>query len=99
MMAIYLKVIGKKGKDEGKVIYYYNDGERYENDYKNGNKEGKGIFYYNDGQICEGDWKKIKEMEKVQYTIKIGIEKQVIFLMVIPQESMYYLKIMEKLKQ
>ncbi len=65
MMAIYLKVIGKKGKDEGKVIYYYNDGERYENDYKNGNKEGKGIFYYNDGRICEGDWKKIKEMEKV----------------------------------
>ena len=28
---------------EGKGIYYYNNGERYEGDWKNDKREGKGI--------------------------------------------------------
>ena len=34
---------------EGKGIYYYNDGSRYEGDFKNGKKDGEGIIYYADG--------------------------------------------------
>ena len=44
----------KKG---GKGIYYFNDGDRYEGDYKNDNKEGKGIMHYNNGDRYEGYWK------------------------------------------
>ena len=31
---------------EGKGIYYYNNGDRYEGDFKNNNKSAKGIIYY-----------------------------------------------------
>jgi len=44
-------------KKEGKGIFYYNNGSRYEGDWKNDIKEGKGIFYYNNGDRYEGDWK------------------------------------------
>ena len=47
----------KKKLKEGRGIYYYNDGERYEGDWKNDLKDGKGIYYYNDGERYEGDWK------------------------------------------
>ena len=33
------------GKREGKGIYYWNDGEKYEGEWKNGNREGRGIMY------------------------------------------------------
>jgi len=36
---------------------YYNNGDRYDGDWKNGKKEGKGIYYYNNGNRYEGDWK------------------------------------------
>ena len=58
-MVIDMKVILKM--QEGKGIYYYNDGDRYEGDFKNGKREGKGIEYYNNGDRYEGDWKKGKK--------------------------------------
>ena len=42
------------GLREGKGIYYYNDGERYEGDWK---KEGKGIYYFKNGNRFEGEFK------------------------------------------
>ena len=36
---------------------YYNNGDRYEGEYKNDKREGKGIMYYNNGKIENGDWK------------------------------------------
>ena len=36
---------------------YWNDGHRYEGDWKNDKREGKGIMYYNNGEIDNGDWK------------------------------------------
>ena len=32
---------------EGKGIYYYSNGERYEGDFRKGKREGKGIYYSN----------------------------------------------------
>ena len=43
IMMIDMKEIGKMIK-EGKGIYYYNNGDRYEGDWKNGKREGKGIY-------------------------------------------------------
>ena len=34
------------GIREGKGIMYYNNGDRYEGDWKNDKKEGKGKYYY-----------------------------------------------------
>ena len=47
----------KNGYSEGKGIYYYNDGDRYEGEHKNGKAEGKGIYYYHNGERYEGDYK------------------------------------------
>ncbi len=35
---------------EGKGIYYFNNGNRYEGDFKNDKREGKGIMYFNNGE-------------------------------------------------
>ena len=48
---------------EGKGIMYYNNGDRYEGNWKNDKKEGKGIYYYNNGKKKEGIWKN-GELEK-----------------------------------
>ena len=42
------------GKREGKGIRYYNNGDRYEGDFKNDKSEGKGIRYFNNGCRYEG---------------------------------------------
>ena len=47
----------KNDKREGKGIYYWNNGSRYEGDFKNDNREGLGIYYYNNGDKYEGDRK------------------------------------------
>jgi hypothetical protein len=42
---------------EGKGIFFYNNGNKYEGDFNNGKKEGKGIMYFNNGNKYEGDFK------------------------------------------
>ena len=39
---------------------YWNDGDRYEGEWRNGKKEGKGIYYYNNGDRYEGEFKNNK---------------------------------------
>ena len=34
---------------DGKGIYDFNNGDKYDGEYKNGKKDDKGIFYYNNG--------------------------------------------------
>ena len=45
---------------EGKGIYYYKSGNRYEGEWKNDKREGKGIYYFNDGDRYEGEFKNHK---------------------------------------
>ena len=44
------------GLKEGKGVYYYNSGDRYERDFKNGMSKGKGIIYYKNGDREMGDF-------------------------------------------
>ena len=46
---------------EGKGIFYYNNGEKYDGDWKENKKEGNGIYYYSNGSIYEGEWKDDKK--------------------------------------
>ena len=45
------------GLAEGKGIYYFNNGDKHEGEWRNGNKEGKGIYYFNNGERYEGDFR------------------------------------------
>ena len=45
---------------EGKGIFYFKSGNRYEGDFKNDGFEGKGIFYFKSGNRYEGDFKNDK---------------------------------------
>ena len=49
---------------EGKGIYYSNNGDRYEGDFRNGKFEGQGIYYYSNGDREIGDWENDKEIGK-----------------------------------
>ena len=60
------------GLREGKGIKYWNDGSRYEGDWKNDKREGKGIFYWKNGDIYEGDWKNDKIYGKGIYYYNNG---------------------------
>ena len=44
-------------KIEGKGEYTYQDGEKYEGEFKNGIREGFGKYFYNNGDRYEGDFK------------------------------------------
>ena len=49
---------------EGKGIYYYNDGDRYEGEFKNNRREGKGIYYYVNGDREMGDYSNENQIGK-----------------------------------
>ena len=61
-----------KNNYEGRGIYYYNDGSRYEGDFKKGKRDGKGIYYYFTGNTYEGDWKDDKREGKGVYYYSNG---------------------------
>ena len=53
------------GLKEGKGIFYFNDGDICEGDWRNGKMEGKGIYYYNkSGNRYESDFRNNKKEGK-----------------------------------
>ena len=42
---------------EGKGVFKWPDGRRYEGNFVNDKKEGYGEYYWNDGRIFKGMWK------------------------------------------
>lgn len=46
---------------EGKGVFTWLDGRRYEGEYKNDKKEGFGVFLFRDGRVYEGEWKNGKQ--------------------------------------
>tara|TARA_B110000305_G_C18976336_1_gene419551 strand:+ start:232 stop:372 length:141 start_codon:yes stop_codon:yes gene_type:complete len=42
---------------EGRGVFGWPDGRKYEGDYVNDKKEGSGNFYWPDGRKYEGGWK------------------------------------------
>ena len=76
MMMIDMKVIIKNDKREGKGIFYWKNGNKYEGDYKNDKREWKGIFYWNNDDKYVGDFKTDKkEGEGIIYYIDGKIEE------------------------
>ena len=71
-----MKVVGKMDKKMERGIMYYNNGNRYEGDFKNDKFEGKGIFYFDrepfKGVIYEGDWRNGKQEGKGIYYLSNG---------------------------
>ena len=61
---------------------YYNNGNKYEGDFKNDKFEGKGIYYYNNepwkDDKYEGEWKKVKQKEKEYIILIMEINMKVI---------------------
>ena len=53
------KYIGKvlNGVPNGKGIMYWNDGDRYEGEWKYDRADGKGIYYFPNGDRYEGKWR------------------------------------------
>ena len=43
---------------------YWENGDRYEGEWKNDEREGKGIYYLNNGDRYEGEWKNGNKKEK-----------------------------------
>ena len=46
---------------DGRGIFTWLDGRRYEGEYKNDKKEGYGVFMFRDGRVYEGEWKNGKQ--------------------------------------
>lgn len=42
---------------QGKGVYVWKDGRRYEGEYYANKKHGKGIYVYSDGSKYDGEWK------------------------------------------
>ena len=62
---------------EGKGVYFFVNGDRYEGDFRNNKSEGKGIYYFNNGDRMMGDWindKKVGTHVKLTKNGKIEIE-------------------------
>ena len=76
-MVIYMKVILKmiKDKAEGKGIFYWNNGDLYESDFKDDKREGKAIVYYNNGNREMGDY---LDDNKIGIHVKLNFNGEVI---------------------
>ena len=54
-MGNYMKMNGKNNSIAGCGIYYYSNGDKYEDQWKNDLKEGYGILYFSNGNRFEGE--------------------------------------------
>ena len=54
----------KYGFANGKGIYHYANGNRYEGNYKDGKRDGKGTEYYVNEIIKSGMWEKGEYIRK-----------------------------------
>ena len=45
-----------KDKADGKGIFYFRDGSRYEGDFRKDAREGKGVWYFSNGDRMMGDY-------------------------------------------
>ena len=63
IMVIDMKVILEMAWLKGKE-FAYNNGDRYEGDFRNDKKDGKGFYYYNNGDREMGDYHNDKPIGK-----------------------------------
>lgn len=62
---------------EGRGIEAWNDGRRYEGDFKNGKKDGEGTFEWPNGNKYIGSWRDDKQHgDGVYVNVKEGSKRQ-----------------------
>lgn len=61
---------------EGKGLFTWPDGRKYEGEYKNDKKCGFGVFYWPDGRIYRGEWLEGKQHGRGEYTSKKGTVRE-----------------------
>ena len=54
----YEGAVNEKNQPHGKGVFVYNDGERFEGEYRNGKRHGFGTYYFKDGEWFEGEYRK-----------------------------------------
>eukprot|EP00351_Strombidinopsis_sp_SopsisLIS2011_P002829 CAMPEP_0116871950 /NCGR_PEP_ID=MMETSP0463-20121206/2526_1 /TAXON_ID=181622 /ORGANISM="Strombidinopsis sp, Strain SopsisLIS2011" /LENGTH=67 /DNA_ID=CAMNT_0004511335 /DNA_START=738 /DNA_END=941 /DNA_ORIENTATION=- len=59
---------------DGKGVYTWPDGKRYEGSYKNELRHGYGVFTWSDGRTYAGDWIQGKQHGRGVYK-KDGVER------------------------
>ena len=62
----------------GKGVLIWNDGKRYDGEFKNDKRQGKGVFTWKDGRVYDGEWADGKQhgrgiFIKQDGTKKVGI--------------------------
>jgi len=60
---------------QGKGVYTWNDGRRYEGNYYSDKKHGFGIYKWADGRVYEGMWMDGKQHGKGKYILPDGTFK------------------------
>ena len=61
-----------KIKMNGKGIFEWNDGKKYDGNFVKDKKEGFGILTWPDGRVYEGEWKNGKQHGKGSYINRDG---------------------------
>lgn len=46
----------QNGVRHGKGTYFYENGDKYEGEWKNNLKDGEGILYFKKGDLYKGSW-------------------------------------------
>jgi hypothetical protein len=55
---------------QGKGVFTWPDGRKYEGEYLNDKKHGFGIFTFKDGRVYEGEWENGKQHGRGKYKKK-----------------------------
>lgn len=74
-MELDKNLILKYDKKERKRINYFENGDRFEDDFKNDNKERKAVYYQNNGNRDIGGYIDVKILVKVSAIDYIKMEK------------------------
>ena len=61
---------------EGKGVYAWKDGRRYEGEYKNDKKHGFGIYTWADGRQYHGMWLNGKQHGEGKYILPTGVQRR-----------------------
>ena len=73
---------------------FFNNGDRYEGDWKNNVYEGKGIYFWKDGRKYEGNWKNDKKEGVGIFYLLMVIDMMVIGKMINKKEKESFILIM-----
>ena len=60
------------GKEHGRGVYTWTDGDRYEGEWRDGNRTGRGVYTWPNGNRYEGEWRDGNRTGRGTYTFADG---------------------------